>query len=253
LCKQKEVTIFIDGDRGGILNAKKLMQLAKVAYIAKAPDGKEVEELTRKEILQCLKRKEPAGEERPSSMPERRPEYRERYNDYRNSGDSRGPMDRRDTRGPRDIRGPRDNRFPDRRPMRNDFRDSRGPRDSRDRDSRPMRNDDFDRRAPKTSFLKPIEKPLTQEEEQLYRPMLQEMKGTMEGKILDEKNKELAKVKVKDLVEKIGKTKKGTTVIFDGVITKRLVEAAEKAGVKYVIGARKGRIEKNDKVKVEAL
>jgi len=253
LCKQKEVTIFIDGDRGGILNAKKLMQLAKVAYIAKAPDGKEVEELTRKEILQCLKRKEPAGEERPSSMPERRPEYRERYNDYRNSGDSRGPMDRRDTRGPRDIRGPRDNRFPDRRPMRNDFRDSRGPRDSRDRDSRPIRNDDFDRRAPKTSFLKPIEKPLTQEEEQLYRPMLQEMKGTMEGKILDEKNKELAKVKVKDLVEKIGKTKKGTTVIFDGVITKRLVEAAEKAGVKYVIGARKGRIEKNDKVKVEAL
>ncbi|RLJ00785.1 MAG: DNA primase [Candidatus Aenigmatarchaeota archaeon] len=55
IVKNKSVTIFLDGDRGGDLISKRLNQEIKVDFLARAPDGKEVEELTKKEIYQCLK------------------------------------------------------------------------------------------------------------------------------------------------------------------------------------------------------
>ncbi len=57
LGEKKELTLFIDGDRGGKLIAKNVINNAKIAYVAIAPDGKEVEELTGKEILIALRKK----------------------------------------------------------------------------------------------------------------------------------------------------------------------------------------------------
>ena len=57
LSEEKEITLFLDGDRGGKLIAQNVMDNAKVKYIAVAPDGKEVEELTGKEILANLRKK----------------------------------------------------------------------------------------------------------------------------------------------------------------------------------------------------
>ena len=57
LVKDKEVTLFLDGDRGGEIQKNQLLKAVRVDYIAKAPDGKEVEELTQKEINQALRRK----------------------------------------------------------------------------------------------------------------------------------------------------------------------------------------------------
>lgn len=57
IVKNKTVTVFLDGDRGGDLILKRLQQEIKIDYVARAPDGKEVEELTKKEIYQCLKNK----------------------------------------------------------------------------------------------------------------------------------------------------------------------------------------------------
>jgi len=62
LSHKKELTLFIDGDRGGKLIAQNVMENARIKYIAVAPDGKEVEELPGKEILMCLRKKIPAGE-----------------------------------------------------------------------------------------------------------------------------------------------------------------------------------------------
>jgi DNA primase len=60
LGETKELTLFVDGDRGGNLIAQNVFDNAKVVYIAQAPDGKEVEELTQKEALQALRKKVPA-------------------------------------------------------------------------------------------------------------------------------------------------------------------------------------------------
>jgi len=57
LGEEKEITLFVDGDRGGKLIAQNVIDNVKVAYIALAPDGKEVEELTGKEILMSLRKK----------------------------------------------------------------------------------------------------------------------------------------------------------------------------------------------------
>jgi len=55
LSKKKVLTAFVDGDRGGNLIVKELLQVAEIDYITRAPDGKEVEEITKKEIHKALR------------------------------------------------------------------------------------------------------------------------------------------------------------------------------------------------------
>jgi len=71
LCKNKTVTAFLDSDRGGDLILKELMQLMKIDYVARPPNGKSVEELTRKEVLKALRNKVPLEEFRGQRRPER--------------------------------------------------------------------------------------------------------------------------------------------------------------------------------------
>ena len=63
LSNQKEITAFLDGDRGGDLILKELSQVAQVDYVARAPAGKEVEELTFKEIHTALRHRKPMRRE----------------------------------------------------------------------------------------------------------------------------------------------------------------------------------------------
>ncbi|MCK5043976.1 DNA primase [Candidatus Pacearchaeota archaeon] len=62
LSEDKDITLFVDGDRGGKLIVKNVVDNAKVKYVTIAPDGKEVEELTGKEILMNLRKKIPTKE-----------------------------------------------------------------------------------------------------------------------------------------------------------------------------------------------
>jgi len=62
LGKEKELTLFVDGDRGGKLIATNVCENAKIVYIAQAPDGKEVEELSGKELHLALRKKVTASE-----------------------------------------------------------------------------------------------------------------------------------------------------------------------------------------------
>src|SRR5437773_4592637 len=60
LSKEKVVTAFVDGDRGGDLILRELLQVAEVDFIARAPRGREVEELTQKQLTKPLRNKIPA-------------------------------------------------------------------------------------------------------------------------------------------------------------------------------------------------
>ncbi len=59
LSKRKITTVFLDGDRGGDLILKELLSVADIDFIARAPQGKEVEELSKKEIFKALRNKVP--------------------------------------------------------------------------------------------------------------------------------------------------------------------------------------------------
>ena len=92
LCKQKTTTVFVDGDRGGDLIIKELMQMTEIDYITKAPDGKEVEELTKKEIHKALRAKvasEQAALEATDSKPERSRGRRNTRDNSRSSSNRR--------------------------------------------------------------------------------------------------------------------------------------------------------------------
>ncbi len=62
LSKKKVTTVFLDGDRGGDLILKELLSVADIDYIVRAPPGKEVEELSKKEIFKCLRNKIPVDQ-----------------------------------------------------------------------------------------------------------------------------------------------------------------------------------------------
>src|SRR3989338_76412 len=55
LSRKKTITAFVDGDRGGDLNIRELLSTAEIDFVCKAPDGKEVEELAKKEIHKALR------------------------------------------------------------------------------------------------------------------------------------------------------------------------------------------------------
>jgi DNA primase len=59
LCEKKTATAFLDGDRGGELILRELLQVAEIDYVAYSPHGKSVEDMTRKEIIKALRNKVP--------------------------------------------------------------------------------------------------------------------------------------------------------------------------------------------------
>ncbi len=60
LCNEKIATAFVDGDRGGELVLRELLQVADIDFVARAPPTREVEELSYKLIMKALKNKMPA-------------------------------------------------------------------------------------------------------------------------------------------------------------------------------------------------
>lgn len=60
LSKEKILTVFVDGDRGGELILKELQAVCDIDYITRAPSGKEVEELSKKEIFKALRDRIPS-------------------------------------------------------------------------------------------------------------------------------------------------------------------------------------------------
>jgi DNA primase len=60
LCTQKTATTLLDGDRGGDLILRELLQVAEIDFVAYCPRGKSVEEMSRKEIVKALRNKVPA-------------------------------------------------------------------------------------------------------------------------------------------------------------------------------------------------
>ena len=59
LCHKKTATAFLDGDRGGDLILRELLEVTDIDFVAYPPRGESVENLTRKEIIKALRNKVP--------------------------------------------------------------------------------------------------------------------------------------------------------------------------------------------------
>src|SRR6266487_1652711 len=216
LSKERALTAFVDGDRGGDLILKELLQVAEVDFIARAPRGKEVEELTQKQIMKCLRNKIPADQ------------YVEMYG---LSGERYKP----------------ESEFPEPKPTggapgRSEGRPEPRPVEPRPIEARPMEAPAF-REERASAPLSPTTKALNPKLEK-YRDMLVQLGGSSTARLLDDSDIVLSEIPVRELVETL-KTKKNTrAVVFDGIITQRILDIAAEMNMHSVIGTKMGTITK---------
>jgi len=178
LAKRKTITAFLDGDRGGDLILQELMQVAPPAYVARAPRGKEVEELTTEEIKTALNSRLPPGE-KPVETEEPRPEKEPR---------------------------------PERAPRTRTRREPRAAREPR--------------------------KPEPPKQPSPLLPVVADLKGTLEAILLNGEGEQTGRMPVYDLVEKLKDSEGIQTVVFDGIVTGRLIDTAREKNVETIVGER---------------
>jgi len=216
LSKERALTAFVDGDRGGDLILKELLQVAEVDFIARAPRGKEVEELTQKQIMKCLRNKIPADQ------------YVEMYG---LSGERYKPES--DFPEPRAAGGP---------PGRPEVRPEPRPIEPRPIEARPMEAPAFrEERAP--APVTPTTKALNPKLEK-YRDMLVQLGGSSTARLLDDSDIVLSEVPVRELVDTLKAKKNTRAVVFDGIITQRILDIAAEMNMHSVIGTKMGTITK---------
>lgn len=150
LTNRKEVTAFLDGDRGGDLILQELKQVAPPTYVARAPRGKEVEELSPREIEKALNAKKSLKEATVKPEPEEK--------------------------------------------------------------------------APRFS-------------EEIVS-LTKDLRGTLEAVLIKNDGKQEGRVPVSELVEKLKDTSEVKTVIFDGIVTGRLIDTAREKDIDTIIGER---------------
>jgi len=149
LTKEKECTALLDGDRGGDLILKELLQVTSVRFVGRAPRGKEVEECNCREIAGALKAKVAIA----------------------------------------DVSKPKKGR-------------------------------------PKAALPEAISHGV------------KALQGTLEAVLLNEKLEQIQRLPVSQLAEKLQEVTGVDTIIFDGIITQRIVDVASEKNIKRLVAAR---------------
>jgi DNA primase len=250
LANEKEITMFVDGDRGGDMVIRSILNVAEIDFVAKAPDGKEVEELTRKEIIKSLRTKIPIDQYLGLDKNRHgRPDNRDR--------------DRRDVRPQQREQEPQQqNRFSQQFSQQQEPQQSRMPQPEQ---QRPKSNEIFgevdkiyikDLRsdAPErvdSSLQKMESAPLQRESNApMMKPILEsallgqlanglvELSGTLRSRVYSPDGGVIKEVAIRELLNFLQDTKGAYAIVLDGVITQRLVEIALEKGIKAIYGIR---------------
>lgn len=207
LSKEKTVTAFIDGDRGGELILRELMELGEIDNLARAPPGKEVEDLTRKEVFKSLRNKVSAEQA---------------LNEIFERSETTPTMPIVES-SPVDATQEQTQLSP--RPL--------GPK-SGNTIKKPIRPE------PREQTVEAKD----DDELQQFKAIIEKLPGTLDAYVLDRDRNVKMKVSVRDLVDAMKYTDDVDAVVFDGVITQRLVDIAGERNVRYLVGVKTGNITK---------
>lgn len=240
---EKEVTVFLDGDRGGDIILKELMHATDIDFVARAPAGKEVEELARKEIIMCLRRRVPTEQYVSGTY------FKASASDSAISGNAydRG-MHATLADRPQNPSAPFDAPRP---PMQSTVTRGRfersGPSPTAMRVEMNQQNSSVPL-VPQPSAPANESAPVSQDSpedagnELKARAMLKELEGTLKARILGEDLSVSSEVPIRDIMKHLSETPKVSGIVLDGIITQRLVDLAEQKGANYLVGLRAGNI-----------
>jgi len=219
LCSKKVVTAFTDGDRGGELIVKELLQVADIDYVARAPEGKCVEDMSQKEIVRALRQKIPV----------------EQVLDYYKIK----PLSKKQRR---DVTTRRKSLIRE-RPVRI----SRGSERSVEASPQiqvhePEPEVEFEA-EPETVA---IEEEASEEAGEWFVPHLEALNGTLSARLFDRNQNMIREVAVRDLAKELKESNGDVAgAIFDGVVTQRILDIAADKNLEYLIGAKLGNIVKS--------
>ncbi|MDE1871507.1 MAG: DNA primase [Candidatus Micrarchaeota archaeon] len=256
LTKSKEATLFLDGDRGGDMILRGLLNVCDIDYVVRAPDGKEVEELTRKDIIKALRAKVPidqviprlnGGSHRGHYQEQRRDRFQQQHQ-------------QREMRVEQQVQ----------QQSRHEVRLGGAPRQQeRDRSilspseiSRKMLSKEDAKAAvepinvdPELGIkdinhedpsgmdaIKSIDDRAAAEPEQRYMDSLTELHNTLRGRLYDKNSNVISEVPIRELIQTVQDTDGISAIVFDGIITQRLIELANKRRVKSIYGIRAGQV-----------
>jgi len=194
LTKERITTAFVDGDRGGELILKELLQTSDVDFVARAPQTREVEEIPQKLVMKSLKNKIPAEQ------------YAEMY-------DIKFEKETKET-------------------------DSRQKSEQKSRKSEPSKE---------SKESKENKKPIINVEQKNHFSILDDVSGSLKAVLLDKNDIEIKKIPVRELTDELKKSKNINTVVFDGIITQRLLDIANNKNVKVIVGMKLGNVVKKPK------
>ncbi len=214
ISKEKTVTAFLDGDRGGDLILKELTQRADIDYVARAPEGKQVEELDHKGIMKSLREKVPLEE---AKIKGKSKENNKQKVKTSNSRKNKSKILQKAKKGlKRRVSGEKNTQT------------VKEPQES-------QKQNKFD----ETEEIKEEVK------DNSYKEILNSLEGTLKAKLIDKNQEVIKEVPVRELTKCIKEINNSIkTIVFDGVITQRLLDISSKNNVKRLIGIKKGSIAK---------
>ena len=85
---------------------------------------------------------------------------------------------------------------------------------------------------------------VSDEKQKNYAAMLDEISGSLKAVLLDGKDKELKKIPVRELTDELKKSDNISAVVFDGIITQRLLDIANNKNIKEIVGIKIGNVVK---------
>jgi len=213
----KKTVAFIDGDRAGDLILKELQGLVDIEKVYRAPAGREVEECTPLEISEILKDVEQLMKDKindtnavPSNVQQIRNHRRADHNQNQSNNQDQNSA------------FPYDRDFTNQSLNKHDNYDNSNQRQSPDNMT-------------------------SKEDEEInstVKQVFQEINETLDAMVFDKSMKKIVKIPISEIMKKISDVKDGNLLILDGIVTPRLAEAANKSGIKYIIGHRTSNLKK---------
>ncbi len=250
LCREKEATVFLDGDRGGDLILRNLVSVAEVDFVCRAPDGKEVEDLTRKEIIKSMRAKVPLDQYQGSSRG--RFQMPQNSSSFHSSGSGSQRQDR------------------ERYQSISDAQDEPGHAQQYGQQSPPQRSYPEPQAQPavKQEEPKPAQpqaqiQPASAQQEifsgsqnakakpvlesMFYTQLgqsLEELSGTLRSRLYDASGNMIKGMPIRELLQAVQSSTECYAIVLDGVITQRLVDLSLQKGIRAIYGVRANQMQR---------
>ncbi|MGC9148256.1 MAG: DNA primase DnaG [Sulfolobales archaeon] len=244
LAQKKTVIAFVDGDRAGDMILRTLLDNGvKIDYVAKAPSGREVEELSIREVEKALKNMVPISEYlkqlEKKKVPEAIPLEKEEIKieqPMQILKEEVKPQASTESRPTEEIR----------REVSEETYLETAPSAQPEEQTQEVLEEPLHKQPPTEVVKAEVESSALPKLIEIPESVMQDMKdmiGTLTSAVYDQNWGIIKKLSVRDLFEYLEKNEEDKNIyaiILDGIVTQRLVNLALRKGVKVIIGYRLG-------------